>query len=48
MVVLRESHILAFLCTLIVVLGPIQFGFTGGYSSPTQASIRILVTCVAV
>ncbi|PWZ17113.1 Sugar transporter ERD6-like 6 [Zea mays] len=39
MAVLRESHVSAFLCTLIVALGPIQFGFTGGYSSPTQASI---------
>ncbi|CAD6268559.1 unnamed protein product [Miscanthus lutarioriparius] len=47
MAVLRESHVSAFLCTLIVALGPTQFGFTGSYSSPTQASIRILATCVA-
>jgi hypothetical protein len=39
MAVLRESHVSALLCTLIVALGPIQFGFTGGYSSPTQAGI---------
>ncbi|XP_066366341.1 sugar transporter ERD6-like 4 isoform X2 [Miscanthus floridulus] len=32
MAVLRESHVSVFLCTLIVALGPIQFGF----SSPTQ------------
>jgi hypothetical protein len=37
--VLRESHVSAFLCTLIIALGPIQFGFTGGYSSPTQDAI---------
>ncbi|KAJ1264135.1 hypothetical protein BS78_09G239400 [Paspalum vaginatum] len=36
MAVLRESHVSAFLCTLIVALGPIQFGFTTGFSSPTQ------------
>ncbi|TVU20285.1 hypothetical protein EJB05_36488, partial [Eragrostis curvula] len=36
MAVLRESHVSAFLCTLIVALGPIQFGFTSGFSSPTQ------------
>ncbi|MCH1922966.1 MFS transporter, partial [Shewanella sp. A3A] len=35
----RESHVSAFLCTLIVALGPIQFGFTGGFSSPTQDAI---------
>ncbi|KAK7262864.1 hypothetical protein RJT34_30445 [Clitoria ternatea] len=27
------------LCVLIVALGPIQFGFTCGYSSPTQANM---------
>ncbi|XP_072951312.1 sugar transporter ERD6-like 4 [Typha angustifolia] len=37
--VIRDSSISAFLCTLIVALGPIQFGFTGGYSSPTQDDI---------
>jgi MFS transporter, SP family, ERD6-like sugar transporter len=36
MAVLRDSHVSAFLCTLIVALGPIQFGFTSGFSSPTQ------------
>uniref|UniRef100_A0A0E0A2Y1 Major facilitator superfamily (MFS) profile domain-containing protein n=1 Tax=Oryza glumipatula TaxID=40148 RepID=A0A0E0A2Y1_9ORYZ len=39
MAILRESHVSAFLCTLIVALGPIQFGFTGGFSSPTQDAI---------
>ncbi|VAI10612.1 unnamed protein product [Triticum turgidum subsp. durum] len=29
----RESHVSALLCTLVVALGPIQFGFTGGFSS---------------
>jgi SP family facilitated glucose transporter-like MFS transporter 8 len=43
MAVLRESHVSAFLCTLIVALGPIQFGFTSGFSSPTQdAMVRDL------
>ncbi|XP_078168232.1 sugar transporter ERD6-like 4 isoform X2 [Carex rostrata] len=37
--VLKETAISAFLCTMIVALGPIQFGFTGGYSSPTQSGI---------
>ncbi|XP_042392442.1 sugar transporter ERD6-like 4 [Zingiber officinale] len=37
--VLRDSSISVVLCTLIVALGPIQFGFTGGYSSPTQDDI---------
>ncbi|VAH11244.1 unnamed protein product [Triticum turgidum subsp. durum] len=36
---LRDSSISALLCTLIVALGPIQFGFTCGYSSPTQDAI---------
>ncbi|XP_071912707.1 sugar transporter ERD6-like 6 [Coffea arabica] len=35
---IRES-ISVFLCVSIVALGPIQFGFTCGYSSPTQADI---------
>ncbi|VAH10396.1 unnamed protein product [Triticum turgidum subsp. durum] len=39
MAIMRESHVSAFLCTMIVALGPIQFGFTGGFSSPTQAAI---------
>ncbi|XP_038987489.1 sugar transporter ERD6-like 6 [Phoenix dactylifera] len=37
--VLRDSSVSVVLCTLIVALGPIQFGFTGGYSSPTQDEI---------
>ncbi|KAJ4749417.1 Sugar transporter ERD6 [Rhynchospora pubera] len=37
--VIKETAISAFLCTMIVALGPIQFGFTGGYSSPTQSDI---------
>lgn len=37
--VIRDSSISVVACVLIVALGPIQFGFTGGYSSPTQAAI---------
>ncbi|XP_010924278.1 sugar transporter ERD6-like 6 [Elaeis guineensis] len=37
--VIRDSSVSVVLCTLIVALGPIQFGFTGGYSSPTQDDI---------
>ncbi|KAM7263293.1 hypothetical protein ACFE04_000976 [Oxalis oulophora] len=37
--VLRDGSISVLLCVLIVALGPIQFGFTCGYSSPTQAEI---------
>ncbi|KVH92353.1 General substrate transporter [Cynara cardunculus var. scolymus] len=36
--ILRES-VSIFLCVFIVALGPIQFGFTCGYSNPTQADI---------
>ncbi|KQK04651.1 sugar transporter ERD6-like 4 [Brachypodium distachyon] len=36
---LRDGAVSAVLCTLIVALGPIQFGFTCGYSSPTQDAI---------
>ncbi|XP_049385232.1 sugar transporter ERD6-like 6 [Solanum stenotomum] len=36
--ILRES-ISIYLCVLIVALGPIQFGFTCGYSNPTQSEI---------
>ncbi|KAG6394714.1 hypothetical protein SASPL_145304 [Salvia splendens] len=36
--ILRES-ISVYLCVLIVALGPIQFGFTCGYSNPTQSDI---------
>ncbi|CAI9110776.1 OLC1v1010855C1 [Oldenlandia corymbosa var. corymbosa] len=35
---IRES-ISIFLCVFIVALGPIQFGFTCGYSNPTQSDI---------
>ncbi|XP_044475228.1 sugar transporter ERD6-like 6 [Mangifera indica] len=37
--VIRESSISVVACVLIVALGPIQFGFTAGYSSPTQDAI---------
>ncbi|CAA6673233.1 unnamed protein product [Spirodela intermedia] len=37
--VLRDSSVSVVLCTLIAALGPIQFGFTCGYSSPTQVEI---------
>lgn len=36
---LRDGSISVLLCVLIVALGPIQFGFTCGYSSPTQSEI---------
>ncbi|KAM3709543.1 hypothetical protein ACJW31_02G180000 [Castanea mollissima] len=36
---IRDGSISVVLCVLIVALGPIQFGFTCGYSSPTQAEI---------
>ncbi|CAI0436168.1 unnamed protein product [Linum tenue] len=35
----RDSSISVLACVLIVALGPIQFGFTCGYSSPTQSAI---------
>ncbi|KAB2628110.1 sugar transporter ERD6-like 6 [Pyrus ussuriensis x Pyrus communis] len=37
--VIRDSSISVVACVLIVALGPIQFGFTSGYSSPTQSAI---------
>ncbi|XP_010498365.1 PREDICTED: sugar transporter ERD6-like 4 isoform X2 [Camelina sativa] len=37
--VIRDSSISVLACVLIVALGPIQFGFTCGYSSPTQVAI---------
>ncbi|XP_044475226.1 sugar transporter ERD6-like 6 [Mangifera indica] len=37
--VIRDSSISVLACVLIVALGPIQFGFTAGYSSPTQDAI---------
>ncbi|TYJ28585.1 hypothetical protein E1A91_A06G010000v1 [Gossypium mustelinum] len=36
---LRDNSISVVACVLIVALGPIQFGFTSGYSSPTQSAI---------
>ncbi|KAL5558037.1 hypothetical protein UlMin_034248 [Ulmus minor] len=36
---IRDSSISVLACVLIVALGPIQFGFTSGYSSPTQSAI---------
>ncbi|XP_050228088.1 sugar transporter ERD6-like 6 [Mercurialis annua] len=36
---IRDSAVSVVLCVLIVALGPIQFGFTCGYSSPTQSEI---------
>ncbi|KZV18370.1 hypothetical protein F511_28421 [Dorcoceras hygrometricum] len=36
---IRDSSVSVLACVLIVALGPIQFGFTCGYSSPTQAAI---------
>ncbi|KAG7029388.1 Sugar transporter ERD6-like 6 [Cucurbita argyrosperma subsp. argyrosperma] len=36
---IRDNSISVVACVLIVALGPIQFGFTGGYSSPTQFAI---------
>ncbi|TKY55824.1 Sugar transporter ERD6 6 [Spatholobus suberectus] len=37
--VIRDGAVSVLFCVLIVALGPIQFGFTGGYSSPTQEAI---------
>ncbi|KAG6585596.1 sugar transporter ERD6-like 6 [Cucurbita moschata] len=36
---IHDNSISVLACVLIVALGPIQFGFTGGYSSPTQFAI---------
>ncbi|XP_052202895.1 sugar transporter ERD6-like 6 [Diospyros lotus] len=36
---IRDSSVSVLACVLIVALGPIQFGFTCGYSSPTQTAI---------
>ncbi|XP_047334966.1 sugar transporter ERD6-like 6 [Impatiens glandulifera] len=36
---LRDGSVSVLFCVLIVALGPIQFGFTCGFSSPTQAEI---------
>ncbi|KAF7828864.1 sugar transporter ERD6-like 6 [Senna tora] len=37
--VIRDGSVSVLFCVLVVALGPIQFGFTSGYSSPTQDSI---------
>ncbi|KAI3821039.1 hypothetical protein L1987_08595 [Smallanthus sonchifolius] len=36
---IRDGSVSVLACVLIVSLGPVQFGFTGGYSSPTQSDI---------
>ncbi|KAK4490320.1 hypothetical protein RD792_000988 [Penstemon davidsonii] len=36
---IRDSSISVLACVLIVALGPIQFGFTCGYTSPTQTAL---------
>nr|XP_043605968.1 sugar transporter ERD6-like 6 [Erigeron canadensis] len=36
---IRDRSVSVLACVLIVALGPIQFGFTSGYSSPTQSGI---------
>ncbi|CAI0392265.1 unnamed protein product [Linum tenue] len=36
---IRDGAISVVLCVMIVALGPIQFGFTCGFSSPTQSEI---------
>ncbi|KAK1407491.1 hypothetical protein QVD17_39107 [Tagetes erecta] len=36
---IRDNSVSVLACVLIVALGPVQFGFTGGYSSPTQSDI---------
>ncbi|EPS60896.1 hypothetical protein M569_13905, partial [Genlisea aurea] len=36
---IKEGAVSVLACVLIVALGPIQFGFTCGYSSPTQSAI---------
>lgn len=37
--VMRDGSVSVLFCVLIAALGPIQFGFTCGYSSPTQQAI---------
>ncbi|KAJ0256486.1 Sugar transporter ERD6-like 4 [Hirschfeldia incana] len=37
--VIKDNSISVLACVLIIALGPIQFGFTCGFSSPTQAEI---------
>ncbi|KAL4282813.1 hypothetical protein GQ457_16G013770 [Hibiscus cannabinus] len=36
---LRDKSVSVVACVFIVALGPIQFGFNNGYSSPTQSAI---------
>ncbi|PSR88050.1 Sugar transporter ERD6-like [Actinidia chinensis var. chinensis] len=36
---IRDGAVSVVFCVLVVALGPIQFGFTCGYSSPTQSEI---------
>ncbi|XP_062155578.1 sugar transporter ERD6-like 6 isoform X2 [Alnus glutinosa] len=36
---IRDRSVSVVLCVLIVALGPIQFGFTCGYTAPTQAEM---------
>ncbi|KAL9229872.1 hypothetical protein vseg_005291 [Gypsophila vaccaria] len=36
---LRDSAVSIVFCVLVVALGPVQYGFTCGYSSPTQSAI---------
>ncbi|KAK3022098.1 hypothetical protein RJ639_045942 [Escallonia herrerae] len=36
---IRDRSVSVLACVLIVALGPIQFGFTSGYSSPTETAI---------
>ncbi|KAK7273407.1 hypothetical protein RIF29_14456 [Crotalaria pallida] len=36
---IRDGSVSVLFCVLIAALGPIQFGFTCGYSSPTQQAI---------
>ncbi|KAM7272985.1 hypothetical protein ACFE04_027649 [Oxalis oulophora] len=36
---IRDGSISVVACVLIVALGPIQYGFTSGYSSPTETAI---------
>ncbi|XP_052194972.1 sugar transporter ERD6-like 6 [Diospyros lotus] len=36
---MRDGSVSVLFCVLVIALGPIQFGFTCGYSSPTQSGI---------
>ncbi|EPS70247.1 hypothetical protein M569_04513, partial [Genlisea aurea] len=37
--VIKDGAVSVVACVMIVALGPVQFGFTCGYSSPTQSAI---------